>query len=105
MCLLALDCCLVDVRNCRFTVPLDCRKVVVHVCQALLRMQHCDIAGGSCGVLVSHNSICNISHVKLHSIDASGVAAGILLGIPSSVLFSHLCCSYGRLCTRVCCCS
>ena len=87
MCLLALDCCLVDVRNCRFTVPLDGRKVVVHVCQALLRMQHCDIAGGSCGVLVSHNSICNISHVKLHSMDASGVAAGLLLGIPSSVLF------------------
>ena len=76
MCVLALDCSLVDLRNCRMMVPLAGGKVAVHICQALMRMQHCDIAGGNCSVLASHSAICNISHVQLHSIDSVGIAAG-----------------------------
>ncbi len=77
MCVLALDLCLVDLRNCRIIVPLESCRGAVHVCQALMRMQHCDVAGGRCSVLASHNAICNMSHVKLHSIDACGLAAGV----------------------------
>ena len=76
MCLLALDLCLVDLRHCRIVVPLEACKGAVHVCQALMRMQHCDICGGNCSVLASHNAICNLAHVLLHSIDACGLAAG-----------------------------
>ena len=78
MCLLALDCCLVDLRSCRMIVPLASSKGAVHICQALMRMQHCNIAGGNCSVLASHNSICNMAHVQLHSIDSVGLAAGLL---------------------------
>jgi hypothetical protein len=78
MCVLALDLCLVDLRRCRMMVPLASGKGAVHVCQALMRMQHCNIAGGNCSVLASHNAICNIAHVQLHSIDSVGLAAGPL---------------------------
>jgi hypothetical protein len=77
MCVLALDLCLVDLRSCRIAVPLVSCKGAVHVCQALMRMQRCNIAGGKCSVLASHNAICNMAHVVLHSIDACGLAAGL----------------------------
>jgi hypothetical protein len=59
-------------------VPLASAQGAVHICQALMRMQHCNIAGGNCSVLASHNAICNIAHVQLHSIDSVGLAAGLL---------------------------
>jgi hypothetical protein len=75
-CLLALDCCLVDIRNCGIIIPSGPGKVAVHACQALLRMQHCNVSGGCCSVLASHNAIGNISDVHLGNIDAVALAAG-----------------------------